>query len=115
MKWPLSASSTNQPGSLGGGASPQLRVVILLSSPFVIGVKGQVTDQNGNPIPNAIVEAEGRRHICPYRTNEQGEYFLLLLPGTYVINVSVRPYYVIVWNCVEFLSVARLRPCRQMS
>ncbi|KAF1526846.1 UNVERIFIED_CONTAM: Carboxypeptidase M, partial [Eudyptes pachyrhynchus] len=54
-----------------------------------LGVKGQVTDKNGNPIPNAIVEAKGRPHICPYRTNEQGEYFLLLLPGTYVINATV--------------------------
>uniref|UniRef100_A0A8C3XA94 Carboxypeptidase M n=1 Tax=Cyanoderma ruficeps TaxID=181631 RepID=A0A8C3XA94_9PASS len=54
-----------------------------------LGVKGQVTDKNGNPIPNAIVEAKGRPHVCPYRTNEQGEYFLLLLPGTYVINATV--------------------------
>lgn len=76
----------------GEGVSPQLQVVIFLSSPFFIGVKGQVTDKNGNPIPNAIVEAKGRPHVCPYRTNEHGEYFLLLLPGTYVINVSVRPY-----------------------
>lgn len=69
-----------------------LAVVIFLSSPFFIGVKGQVMDRNGNPIPNAIVEAKGRPHVCPYRTNEHGEYFLLLLPGTYVINVSVQPY-----------------------
>ncbi|OXB72963.1 UNVERIFIED_CONTAM: hypothetical protein H355_006503 [Colinus virginianus] len=54
-----------------------------------LGVKGQVTDKNGNPIPNAIVEAKGRPHICPYRTNEHGEYFLLLLPGKYVINATV--------------------------
>jgi len=62
-----------------------------LSCSSFIGVKGQVTDKNGNPIPNAIVEAKGRPHICPYRTNEHGEYFLLLLPGKYVINVSVLP------------------------
>ncbi|XP_074428958.1 carboxypeptidase M isoform X2 [Larus michahellis] len=54
-----------------------------------LGVKGQVTDKNGNPIPDAIVEAQGRPHVCPYRTNEHGEYFLLLLPGTYVINATV--------------------------
>lgn len=69
-----------------------LAVVIFLSSPFFIGVKGQVMDRNGNPIPNVIVEAKGRPHVCPYRTNEHGEYFLLLLPGTYVINVSVQPH-----------------------
>uniref|UniRef100_A0A8B9T6J0 Carboxypeptidase M n=1 Tax=Anas platyrhynchos TaxID=8839 RepID=A0A8B9T6J0_ANAPL len=54
-----------------------------------LGVKGQVTDRNGNPIPNAIVEAQGRSHVCPYRTNAHGEYFLLLLPGKYVINATV--------------------------
>lgn len=70
----------------------QLQFMIFPFSPFFIGVKGQVTDKNGNPIPNAIVEAKGRPHVCPYRTNEQGEYFLLLLPGTYVINVSMQPY-----------------------
>uniref|UniRef100_A0A8C5U192 Carboxypeptidase M n=1 Tax=Malurus cyaneus samueli TaxID=2593467 RepID=A0A8C5U192_9PASS len=63
-----------------------------------LGVKGQVTDKNGNPIPNAIVEAKGRPHVCPYRTNEQGEYFLLLLPGT-IGN-----------NCIEFLSTVRQHP-----
>ncbi|XP_049648478.1 carboxypeptidase M isoform X1 [Accipiter gentilis] len=54
-----------------------------------LGVKGQVTGKNGTPIPNAIVEAKGRAHVCPYRTNQHGEYFLLLLPGTYVINATV--------------------------
>ncbi|XP_032710745.1 carboxypeptidase M [Lontra canadensis] len=54
-----------------------------------LGVKGQVFDQNGNPLPNVIVEVQDRKHICPYRTNKFGEYYLLLLPGSYVINVTV--------------------------
>ncbi|XP_058413650.1 carboxypeptidase M isoform X1 [Diceros bicornis minor] len=54
-----------------------------------LGVKGQVFDQNGNPLPNAIVEVQDRKHICPYRTNKFGEYYLLLLPGSYIINVTV--------------------------
>ncbi|XP_010220000.1 PREDICTED: carboxypeptidase M [Tinamus guttatus] len=54
-----------------------------------LGIKGQVMDSRGRPIPNAIVEAKGRAHVCPYRTNDHGEYFLLLLPGTYVINATV--------------------------
>lgn len=87
----------------------QLHFMIFASSPFFIGVKGQVTDKNGNPIPNAIVEAKGRPHVCPYRTNQQGEYFLLLLPGTYVINVSMQPYWSIVSNCIEVLSTMSLR------
>ncbi|KAM9171422.1 carboxypeptidase M isoform 2-T2 [Pangshura tecta] len=53
------------------------------------GVKGQVLDRNGQPIPNVIVEAKGREHICPYRTNQHGEYYLLLLPGSYVLNATI--------------------------
>lgn len=45
-------------------------------------------DENDEPVPGVIVEAVGRRHICPYRTNKNGEYYLLLLPGTYTLNVS---------------------------
>uniref|UniRef100_A0A8I3RZK0 Carboxypeptidase M n=1 Tax=Canis lupus familiaris TaxID=9615 RepID=A0A8I3RZK0_CANLF len=51
-----------------------------------LGVKGQVFDQNGNPLPNVIVEVQDRKHICPYKTNKLGEYYLLLLPGSYVLN-----------------------------
>ncbi|KAL0611546.1 Carboxypeptidase M, partial [Plecturocebus cupreus] len=54
-----------------------------------LGVKGQVFDQNGNPLPHVIVEVQDRKHICPYRTNKYGEYYLLLLPGSYIINVTV--------------------------
>ncbi|XP_010597019.1 carboxypeptidase M isoform X2 [Loxodonta africana] len=55
----------------------------------LLGVKGQVFDHNRIPLPNVIVEVQDRSHICPYRTNRFGEYYLLLLPGSYVINVTV--------------------------
>ncbi|KAM6153629.1 carboxypeptidase M isoform 1-T1 [Erethizon dorsatum] len=54
-----------------------------------LGIKGQVFDQNKNPLPNVIVEVQDRKHICPFRTNKFGEYYLLLLPGSYEINVTV--------------------------
>ncbi|XP_032974336.1 carboxypeptidase M isoform X1 [Rhinolophus ferrumequinum] len=54
-----------------------------------LGVKGQVFDQSGNPLPNVIVEVQDRKHICPYKTNKFGEYYLLLLPGSYTLNVTV--------------------------
>lgn len=59
-----------------------------LSSFLLIGVKGRVLNQNNKPIANVIVEVQGRRHICPYKTNKNGEYYLLLLPGVYTLNVS---------------------------
>ncbi|KAM4037774.1 carboxypeptidase M [Anomaloglossus baeobatrachus] len=54
-----------------------------------MGIKGQVLDTNGKPIQNAVVDVQGRLRICPYRTNKNGEYFLLLLPGTYTFNVMM--------------------------
>ncbi|KAM4748863.1 carboxypeptidase M [Rhinophrynus dorsalis] len=56
-----------------------------------MGIKGQVFDMNGNPIPDAIVEVQGWKHICPYKTNQNGEYYLLLLPGNYTFNVTAVP------------------------
>uniref|UniRef100_A0A8D1UDR0 Carboxypeptidase M n=1 Tax=Sus scrofa TaxID=9823 RepID=A0A8D1UDR0_PIG len=57
-----------------------------------IGVKGQVFDQNETPLPNVIVEVQDRKHICPYRTNKFGEYYLLLLPGSYVTVPGHNPH-----------------------
>ncbi|MBN3280823.1 CBPM Carboxypeptidase, partial [Polyodon spathula] len=54
-----------------------------------LGVKGQVLDVDGNPIPSAVVEVQGRNNICPYKTNKHGEYYRLLLPGTYTFVVTV--------------------------
>ncbi|XP_018431844.1 PREDICTED: carboxypeptidase M [Nanorana parkeri] len=55
-----------------------------------MGIKGQVFDTDGKPVMNAIVDVQGRKRICPYRTNKYGEYYYLLLPGTYTFNVSVQ-------------------------
>ncbi|MBN3283026.1 CBPM Carboxypeptidase, partial [Polyodon spathula] len=52
-----------------------------------LGVKGQVLDVDGNPIPSAVVEVQGRNNICSYKTNKHGEYYRLLLPGTYTFVV----------------------------
>ncbi|XP_063783568.1 carboxypeptidase M [Pseudophryne corroboree] len=54
-----------------------------------MGIKGQIFDVDGNPFPNAIVDVQGRQRICPYRSDRNGEYYLLLLPGTYTLNVTV--------------------------
>lgn len=54
----------------------------------LLGVKGQVFDGWGMPVQNAVVEVEGRRNICPFRTNQHGEYYRLLLPGIYTFKVN---------------------------
>lgn len=59
-------------------------------SPFVLGVKGQVFDGSGKPVPNAVVEVEGRKNMCPFRTNQHGEYYRLLVPGVYTFKVRLQ-------------------------
>ncbi|KAG9342631.1 hypothetical protein JZ751_016068, partial [Albula glossodonta] len=53
-----------------------------------LGVKGQVLDTTGVPVQNALVEVEGRRNLCPFRTDKNGEYYRLLLPGNYTFKRS---------------------------
>uniref|UniRef100_H3ALX0 Carboxypeptidase M n=1 Tax=Latimeria chalumnae TaxID=7897 RepID=H3ALX0_LATCH len=56
---------------------------------LALGVKGQVLDITGNPIPEALVEVQGRENIVPYKTNIHGEYYRLLLPGKYIFKITV--------------------------
>uniref|UniRef100_A0ACB8FP88 Uncharacterized protein n=1 Tax=Sphaerodactylus townsendi TaxID=933632 RepID=A0ACB8FP88_9SAUR len=57
-----------------------------------LGIKGRVLDKDGEPIADVIVEARGRRHVCPYKTTKDGEYYLLLLPGVYELNATAPGY-----------------------
>ena len=51
-----------------------------------IGVKGVVKDEAGYPIYLASVQVQGIDHNVT--TTEQGEFWRLLVPGTYTITVS---------------------------
>ncbi|XP_058273372.1 carboxypeptidase M isoform X4 [Hemibagrus wyckioides] len=57
-----------------------------------LGVKGQVFNSNGAPVQNASVEVEGRKNLCPFKTDHNGEYYRLLLPGNYTITVTYPGY-----------------------
>ncbi|CAJ1054632.1 Hypothetical predicted protein [Xyrichtys novacula] len=52
-----------------------------------LGVKGQVLNGSGVPVQNAEVEVKGRKNLCPFRTDKNGEYYRLLLPGSYTFTV----------------------------
>ncbi|XP_041637105.1 carboxypeptidase M [Cheilinus undulatus] len=52
-----------------------------------LGVKGQVFNGAGVPVQNAEVEVKGRKNLCPFRTDKNGEYYRLLLPGNYTFTV----------------------------
>ncbi|XP_062863295.1 carboxypeptidase M-like [Trichomycterus rosablanca] len=53
-----------------------------------LGVKGQVFVSNGTPAQSAVVEVKGRKNLCSFMTNQNGEYYRLLLPGLHTITVT---------------------------
>ncbi|XP_053548504.1 carboxypeptidase N catalytic chain [Bombina bombina] len=55
------------------------------------GIKGLVTDENNNGIPNAVISVNGIFHDIT--SGEGGDYFRLLLPDTYVVTVSAEGYF----------------------
>jgi len=55
-----------------------------------MGVKGLVTDENGNGIHGAKIWVQGIDH--PISTTERGEYWRLLVDGTYNISASAPTY-----------------------
>lgn len=50
------------------------------------GVRGFVTDGNGRPLENVAMKIKGRD--APFQTTKHGEYWRILLPGYYRIEVS---------------------------
>ncbi|KAI4896018.1 hypothetical protein NFI96_000300 [Prochilodus magdalenae] len=62
------------------------------------GVKGLVSDKEGNPIPNATVSVEGVNHDVT--TGEAGDYFRLLNPGEYRVTARADGYSSLTRLCV---------------
>lgn len=50
------------------------------------GAHGFVMDENGNPVERAAIKVKGRD--VTYHTTKYGEFWRILLPGTYRIDVS---------------------------
>ncbi|KAM9134514.1 carboxypeptidase N catalytic chain isoform 2-T2 [Pangshura tecta] len=54
------------------------------------GIKGLVSDENNNGIAGAVISVNGIGHDVT--SGDQGDYFRLLLPGTYTITTSANGY-----------------------
>ncbi|XP_058263078.1 carboxypeptidase N catalytic chain isoform X2 [Hemibagrus wyckioides] len=54
------------------------------------GIKGMVYDENNNPINNAVISVAGINHDIT--SGADGDYFRLLLPGTYTVTVVAPGY-----------------------
>ncbi|XP_077997404.1 carboxypeptidase D-like [Glandiceps talaboti] len=54
------------------------------------GIKGIVMDENQNPISRARVTVKGRPNF--YNTTIDGEYFKILMPGTYDVEAAADGY-----------------------
>jgi hypothetical protein len=54
------------------------------------GVRGFTVDLNGVPIPNVVLRIAGRG--VQFRSTTKGEYWRILLPGTYIIQAEHPQY-----------------------
>ena len=52
------------------------------------GVKGLVLDIDMAPVPGAILVIKGRE-VVKFRSTSKGEFWRLLMPGTYEIEVGL--------------------------
>ncbi|XP_060586207.1 carboxypeptidase D-like [Ruditapes philippinarum] len=55
------------------------------------GVKGIVYDEDGNPVEGVELAIKGRESV-PFRSRNRGEYYRILMPGTYTILVKYEGY-----------------------
>lgn len=53
------------------------------------GVHGFVMDENGNPVEKAALKVKGRD--VGFQTTKYGEFWRILLPGVYKLEVSGVP------------------------
>ncbi|XP_053203498.1 carboxypeptidase D-like isoform X2 [Panonychus citri] len=54
------------------------------------GVRGLITDINGNPIPRALLMIKGRN--ISFKSSDKGEIWRILLPGTYTVEVKAEGF-----------------------
>lgn len=62
-----------------------------------IGVKGLILNEYSKPIASAEVMINDRRPVV--KTTALGEFWRILLPGTYTLKVSILPHRITIIKC----------------
>lgn len=78
-----------------------------------LGVKGLIYDQEGKVVPSATLKIKGR-DLVSFRSSKYGEYWRILLPGTYTLQVNdenIFPTYLAVNNNVIVFFLHRHSNC----
>lgn len=57
-----------------------------------MGVKGFVLDQEHHPISGARITVEGRRNVSPVTSAKDGDYWRLLVPGSYRVSAHAEGF-----------------------
>ncbi|XP_033643205.1 carboxypeptidase E-like [Asterias rubens] len=73
-----------------------------------IGIRGQVTDIDKNPIPDAVIRITGPSIAHDVTSAPDGDYWRLLMPGVYTVTVHAHGYK----SKTMVISVRRHRPSR---
>ncbi|VDK69815.1 unnamed protein product [Litomosoides sigmodontis] len=68
-------------------------------------IKGFVIDQKGYPVKNAVISISQGKNIT---TTDEGEFWRILLPGTYTVFVSHRKYLPQIFNITVDEGAAKL-------
>lgn len=64
---------------------------------YLLGVKGIIYDQDGKVVPSATLKIKGRE-LVSFRSSKYGEYWRILLPGTYTLQVTELIYKIITYR-----------------
>merc|ERR1712192_95069 len=78
-----------------------------------MGVEGLVTDQEGNPIYQAVVYVQGLAHNIT--TTKRGEFWRLLTAGSYIISVNAEVSALLLLPLANLLELKLLEPVNRTS
>ncbi|GAB6030074.1 hypothetical protein CHUAL_005754 [Chamberlinius hualienensis] len=87
----LSCCAFPAPSTLGSLWQENMESIMEFLAASQTGVRGQVIDEDGNPLTNAIITVDG--HKTPlFLTGNSALFYTILKPGKYVLTASLKGY-----------------------